>query len=711
MAVVLKWLLRIIIVTVLIVIAGIAYITMVLDPNDYKQDIVVQVEKHTGQSLDIKGDLAWSFYPWLGLQLGEMELANPKGFAGDHLLAVKRVGVSLDVLPLLQKQVVVDKVILQGLDLNLVRNKQGQGNWQSLAKKSEKSEQQQQAETDTQTTASEQNDLISALSIGGISVKQARLVWNDLQNSQHYEVKDLNLETGKITFDQFVDISLEVMLEDHQQQQVAMMLKGQVNIDKSLQKFALNQFDIQLQATAKSLPISPLKTHINTTMAIDLVAQKLNLTQFMLTLQQIQLEASGNIQQFLLNPKFDLNIKANSDNLRQLLSDLNIKIDADPNYIKTLALGLNASGSTNDINIQNLKLNLDESTLTGNVQVKPLPKLGLKFSLLLDKIVLDHYLPQAKATPIPANVEANSNAKIAEHKSAHNKSKQQPLIPVKLLKSLTINGDFKITQLEAKKLKAEDVNIKVNANKGYVKVEQNIGRLYQGNYQSTTIINVKGEQPLLKLEQKLSKVDINALLVDLGQSGLKGATEFSSNLVTRGQTEQDFRQNLSGKIAFDFSDGAIIGYDIGKLIKQVESLSLSSLGRLDFSANPGDETPFAFFRGSADIKRGIVENKDLLLDATVFKVAGEGQIDLVKEEIDYMIKLPVALKELKDGVLPITISGSLSQPKPSVDVKSLLSDQGKQKAAEKVDDLIDKNIQNEEVKQKVKALKDKLFGF
>ena len=55
--------------------AGFA-LTHLFAPNDYKDEIRDLARSKAGLELDIKGDIGWSLFPWLGLELHETTLAS-----------------------------------------------------------------------------------------------------------------------------------------------------------------------------------------------------------------------------------------------------------------------------------------------------------------------------------------------------------------------------------------------------------------------------------------------------------------------------------------------------------------------------------------------------------------------------------------------------------------------------------------------------------
>ncbi len=111
----------------LVVALGFA-LTHLFDPNDYKDEIRQIARDKANLELDLKGDIGWSLFPWLGLELHDTSIASAatptKPFADLQML-----GLSVRVLPLLRKDVQMSAIRVEGLSLDLVRDKQGKGNW------------------------------------------------------------------------------------------------------------------------------------------------------------------------------------------------------------------------------------------------------------------------------------------------------------------------------------------------------------------------------------------------------------------------------------------------------------------------------------------------------------------------------------------------------------------------------------------------------
>ncbi|WP_132490701.1 AsmA family protein, partial [Pseudomonas aeruginosa] len=100
----------------LVVALGFA-LTHLFDPNDYKDEIRQIARDKANLELDLKGNIGWSLFPWLGLELHDTSIASTatptKPFADLQML-----GLSVRVLPLLRKDVQMSAIRVEGLSLD-----------------------------------------------------------------------------------------------------------------------------------------------------------------------------------------------------------------------------------------------------------------------------------------------------------------------------------------------------------------------------------------------------------------------------------------------------------------------------------------------------------------------------------------------------------------------------------------------------------------
>ena len=155
---------------VAVLIAAAIALWLIVNPNDYKGRIVAAVKSSTGRELSLPGDIHLAIFPSIALKLGPATLGNPPGFDSSQPFAsLQHVSLRVRVLPLLHHQLEVGRVEIDGLDLRLLKNVRGQGNWAMPAGKT--------APPATQQSGGSQMTLGG---IGGIVVKDSRVSYQDM---------------------------------------------------------------------------------------------------------------------------------------------------------------------------------------------------------------------------------------------------------------------------------------------------------------------------------------------------------------------------------------------------------------------------------------------------------------------------------------------------------------------------------------------------
>ncbi len=99
-----KALLILVMVSVVAIAASVAYITQVLDPNDLKPTLVDTAKKQQ-ISLQLNGNIAWTFWPWFGITVENVQASSTNwAFEADQLEG------SLSILSALSDTVVIDEL-------------------------------------------------------------------------------------------------------------------------------------------------------------------------------------------------------------------------------------------------------------------------------------------------------------------------------------------------------------------------------------------------------------------------------------------------------------------------------------------------------------------------------------------------------------------------------------------------------------------------
>ena len=183
---------------ILVPLAIVAWLALFFDANDYRDEISSGFKNSTGRDITIAGDLKTSFFPWIGIETGALEVANAPGFGDAPLAAIKGSKIHLKLKPLLSGEVEMDTVVLEGVNANLVTLANGKTNWEFAGSEAADDKGKAGKASDSSDDAGK---ALAALAIGGLQMKNASITWDDRKGATKLVMSNLNLETGAIAFD------------------------------------------------------------------------------------------------------------------------------------------------------------------------------------------------------------------------------------------------------------------------------------------------------------------------------------------------------------------------------------------------------------------------------------------------------------------------------------------------------------------------------
>src|SRR5882757_2633734 len=110
----------------------IALFAWFFNPNHYKSELEGWVKAQTGRTFTLQGELDLKLFPTVALTAPHFVLGDAPQFGTQPLLQAQRVAVRLQLLPLLQGQVSFGEMVLEGVQVHLVRTPSGETNWQDF---------------------------------------------------------------------------------------------------------------------------------------------------------------------------------------------------------------------------------------------------------------------------------------------------------------------------------------------------------------------------------------------------------------------------------------------------------------------------------------------------------------------------------------------------------------------------------------------------
>ena len=395
-------LIKIIVSLVVLVIVALAALPFIIDPNDYRDEIVAAVEENTGRKLTIDGELGLSVFPWIGIDIGKLALGNAQGFGDKPFAAIDNASVKIKLMPLLAKEIVADTISLNGLQLNLAKNKKGVTNWADLAGDSKTD--------DIKDKDSPEGVGLKGLAIGGFEINNATINWQDDSTGQSYQVNNFQLNSGAISPGDPVDLSLALDLKSSEPQMTAhLTLDGTVAVDDAIEKLTVLPLKVTVDASGDTFPNGALKAELSTDITVNL--KQLGVALDNLSVKSGDLDLSGKVALLNLDKQMQMdgNLKLAKLNLRNWLASQGMALPKMANDKALSAFDANVTMKSDgaNTNITNLKIGLDSSSITGSGK---LAGSHIGFDLNIDQSNVDTYWPKQQANVASPSISGTASS-------------------------------------------------------------------------------------------------------------------------------------------------------------------------------------------------------------------------------------------------------------------------------------------------------------
>lgn len=126
---VLRVLLIVVVIIIVVPLAGLAAFALTFDPDSAKPRIEQAVKQATGRDLALNGPLGLKWSLWPTLEARDVALANVAGGSRPQMITLDRLEAQIAFLPLLSRQVEIDRLVLIHPDILLETDARGRPNW------------------------------------------------------------------------------------------------------------------------------------------------------------------------------------------------------------------------------------------------------------------------------------------------------------------------------------------------------------------------------------------------------------------------------------------------------------------------------------------------------------------------------------------------------------------------------------------------------
>lgn len=248
-----------------LIVVLVAALLLLIDPNDYKPEIAALVKKKTDMDLVIADKLAWELWPNIGVKLGKTSLTDSA--AKETLVAVEQASVSVELMPLLSKNIQIDAVNLDGAKIRFIQHADGSTSWDRMLAKL--------------ASAPKDDSESVAFNIKKLNIKNTAALMLDEKTNTTRSVSDVVMQASNIGMDKNFPLHLAFTFTQ-QQEKTTLVAKNnldtQIKIDQKKQQYTLSDLSFNSALSGNLLPLTADATiSIKGSVLADMLAQKINL--------------------------------------------------------------------------------------------------------------------------------------------------------------------------------------------------------------------------------------------------------------------------------------------------------------------------------------------------------------------------------------------------------------------------------------------------
>ncbi|MBA3007538.1 MAG: AsmA family protein [Proteobacteria bacterium] len=723
----------------------VVYVVATFNPNDYKGKIIEAVKGSTQRTLSIDGDIKLSFFPKIGAELGKVSLSDFK--SDSEFSSVENVHVSLALMPLLSRQVVVDEVMVSGLQTTLVKHKDGTTNIDDLLGKDEKGGQGSKAAKKDVSDPQGVN-----FDVAAVSLENTSLTYRDEATGAHFVVKDLKFNTGRIANGLPTEINLSVGVQANQPKlDLTSEIKTRLTFDLDKKHYQLEGMELQVSGSA--LDISNLKVQASGDASVDMSTQTFTVGNLSLKAAGVKgkdpfdailvvpglslakdkfsgdkltvngnfdgdsgkivialslMDLEGSQQAFKSSAlTLDVDMKQPEQMLQvKLTSPLEGNLQARQFTMNDLILAMNASGDK----LPNKSV---RSEMKGSLQVdatKERVQLALAGGLLQSQVKANVGVNGFTSPAIQFNVEADQfDADLylpekAEKTAEAPKAKEtEQALDLSGLRKLNLDGTLRVGSLKVANVKLAQVRVDVKAQNGQVNLSPLSANLYDGSMSGSLAVNAQAT-PIIAIKQNLTGINVAPLTKDAANlDTLEGRGNIGMDLTMQGNTVSEMKKAMHGIISVNLVDGSIKGINIAKHLRDAKNiLSMGGASTQTQSANNAEKTDFSELKATFKVNKGVAHNDDLSLKSPLLRVLGSGDINIGNDSMDYLAKATLANTLKGQGgqfnvsgiTVPVRAKGPFSDLQYTLDFGVMVGEAAKQKVETEVKTRVQDQLKN-----------------
>ncbi len=568
-------------------------LVLLVDVNRFKPHIE-NIAKEQGIALEINGDLGWSLWPSLGVEINELSVAalsTPE----QPLAQLSRASLLLKLMPLFSGDFQVDHLLVDGARINLALDNTGKGNWEALMSSDEKPAAADVAATDTSAA-----DL--TLDIQDISLTNSQVSYRDAKTGQSLALRDINLHLTKVNlraepFPLSLSLAVEMEQDGAAPLLLTVALKNNLSVDNNISNIALNDGELQLGVGKASL---------------------LALT-YQLALSDVQNK-----------PAYKGQLALKETNLRNLLAALGTELEtANKDALKRFSFSTAIEGNDQQTQLHNLTMQLDKTRFDGALAITDIATTALKLDLKGDSINVDDYLPP------PSDTETDDTASTQD---------DTPL-PLEMIRELNVNATFALQHMIIKQMALENIVLNISAKNGVVNQKLN-AKAYQGTIAFNSKTDARTNKAALTFDGAVQGFELAPLLKDLEMDeklALSGAIQANTQGTAQGASVNQLMESMNSTASFSGAQVRLAPLNIEEQFCKLVNLVTQNTAEVNWDAY----TEMRQLDGNIVWRDQVISLNSFNAGVSQLLLASTGKINLANDK--YEFKLPIKIASASEA--------------------------------------------------------------
>jgi AsmA protein len=679
--------------------AALATFIMVAAPTDLVRDqIVAQVKARTGRTLTLNGSTSFTFFPSLGVRLSEVSLSAPPGMDGPPLMTARQIAADIRLIPLLEREVVIERLVLSAPHFELVVDAEGRRSWDFAAAADPgpmRLAQATQRGSRTDTLPPELSDFVRNASDPAKAGERASQGLKGLKGLDELVIADTRIDGGTL---RYTDVRSGLRHE----------LRG-IDTEVSLKSLASplelkGKFEWQGEALKVDAKLGTLKAAMEGRPA-------------RLTASISGRPMDGSYEGALTSRsaiELDGRLSIRTESARQLAAWLGRPLPPSEGFGSASLAAIVKTAAT-ATTLDAAVISLDGATSNGTLTLdtagpRPLLKANLRVSELDLRKYRDTRSPEERAVRAPSPPQLSAPSPLSGPLPRTPGSPGAPRsiedllqregaggpqvrgfsqregwsdepIDLAALSTTDVEARLSFGRISAGDLKLGQTQTQVALKAGALRLTIDDAQLYEGRARGFVTLDVTRSNAL-GANIQVEGIAAQPLLKDAaGFDAVAGKGRLSLALAGQGRSEKEIVETLAGKAELTVSDGALVGWNIPQMIRGLGKGRFNGFDRV-----PTEKTDFSELAASFDIASGIATNKDMRILGPLVRMTGAGTVELPGRRIDYTVKPRIVASLSGQGAapaegagieIPVRIRGAWDRPSYEPDLQSVLKDPDK----------------------------------